>query len=89
MDACAERGLFFTNTHQSKIIHRYRWARGNEKTLIDYIAVDNMIRREVPGAKAVKGKFSGSDYFALVAKVRMGKRWKCKGNAKEKVKEKK
>ncbi len=45
--SCAERGLFLTNTFfQHKMIHRYAWARQNEKSLIDYIAVNNRPRRE-------------------------------------------
>ncbi len=32
-DICAERGLFLTNTFQHKMIHRYTWARGNERSL--------------------------------------------------------
>ncbi len=45
VDVCAERGLFLANTFfQHKMIHRYRWRRreggGEEKSLIDYIAVD-------------------------------------------------
>ncbi len=31
----AERGLFFSNTFQHKMIHTYTWARGNESSLID------------------------------------------------------
>ncbi len=44
---CAERGLFLSNTFfQHKMIHRYTWARGDERSLIDYIAVDKMRRDE-------------------------------------------
>ncbi len=67
----AERGLFLSNTFfQHKMIHRYTWARGDKRSLIDYIAVDNRLRREVEDAKVVRGLFSGSDHFAVVAKVR-------------------
>ncbi len=32
VDICAERGLFFSNTFfQHKMIHRYTWARGDER----------------------------------------------------------
>ncbi len=56
---CAERGLFLSNTFfQHKMIHRYTWARGNERNLINYIAVDNRLRREVEDAKVVRGLFS-------------------------------
>ncbi len=72
MDICAERGLLLSNTFlQHKMIHRYTWVRGNERSLNDYIAVDNRLKREVEDAKVVRGLFSGSDHFAVVAKVRM------------------
>ncbi len=66
---CTERGLFLSNTFfQHEMIHRYMWARGNERSLIDYIAVDNRLRREAEDAKVVRGLFSGSDHFATTAK---------------------
>ncbi len=42
-----------------------------KEALIDYIAVDNRLRREMEDAKVVRGLFSDSDHFAVVAKVRM------------------
>ncbi len=79
VDICAERGLLLSNTFfQYKMIHRYTWVRGNERSLIDYIAVDNRLRREVEEDKVVKELFSGSDHFAVVAKVRMRERWEFK-----------
>ncbi len=86
VDICADRGLFLVNTFfQHKMIHRYTWARGNEMSLIDYryIAVDNRLRREVEDAKVVRGMFSGSDHFAVVAKVRMRERREFKRNGKK------
>ncbi len=81
MDICAERGLFLSNTFfQHKMIHRYTWARGDERSLIDDIALDNRLRREVEDAKVVRGLFSDSDHFEVVAKVRMRDRWEFKGN---------
>ncbi len=72
VDICAERGLSLSNTFfQHKMIHGYTWARGNERRLIDYIAVDNRLRREVEDAKVVGGLFSDSVHFAVVVKVRM------------------
>ncbi len=84
MDICAERGLFLSNTFfQHKMIHRYTWARGDERSLIDYIAMDNRLRREVEDTKVVRGLFSDSDHFAVVAKVRMRERWGFKGNGRK------
>ncbi len=57
--------------------------KGDERSLIEYIAVDNRLRREVEDAKVVRGLFSGSDHFAVVAKVRMRERWEFKGNKKK------
>ncbi len=84
VDICAERGLFLLNTiFQHKMIHRYTWVRGNKRSLIDYLAVDNRLRREVEDAKVVRGLFSGSDHFAEVVKVRMRERWEFRGNGKK------
>ncbi len=51
--------------------------------MIDYIAVDNRLRREVEDSKVVRGLFNGSNHFAVVAKVRMRERWEFKGNGKK------
>ncbi len=86
MDICDERGLFLLNTFfQHKMIHRYTWARGNERSLIDNIAVDNRLRREVEDAKVVKGMFNDSEHFAVVAKVRMETGGSLKGMGEKEV----
>ncbi len=60
VDICAERGLFLSSTFfQHKMIHRYTWARGNKRSMIDYIAVDSSLRREVEDAKVVRGLWLG------------------------------
>ncbi len=68
---------------QHKMIHRYTWARGNERSLTDYTALDNRLRREVEDAKVVRRLFIDSDHFAVVAKVRMRERWEFKGNGRK------
>ncbi len=84
LDICAERGLFLSNTFfKHKMIHRYTWAKGSERSLIYYIAVDSRLRREVEDAKVVRGLFIGFDHFAGVAKIRMRERWEFKGNGKK------
>ncbi len=84
VDICAERGLFLSNTFfQQEMIHWYTWAREDARSLGDYIAVDNRLRREVEDAKVVRGLFSDSDHFAVVGKVRMRERWKFKGNGRK------
>ena len=41
------------------------------RSLIDYIAVDERMKREIMGAKIERGMFSGSNHFAMLTKVRM------------------
>ncbi len=84
VDICAERGLFLLNTFfQHKMIHRYTWARRDEGILIDYIPVDNRLKKEVEDTGVVRGLFSDLDHFAVVAKVRMRERWEFKGNGRK------
>ncbi len=51
--------------------------------MIDYIAVDNRLRREVEDTKVMRGLFSDSDHFAVVAKVRMREQWEFKGSGRK------
>ncbi len=64
VDVCAERGLFLANTFfQHKMIHLYTWRwredGGDEKSLIDYIAVDERLRKDELDAKVVTGALEG------------------------------
>ncbi len=87
MDVCAERGLFMTNTFfQHRLIHMYIWRRkgkrGEQKSMIDYIAVDERIKKEVVDKRVVKGMFDRSDHYVVVAKIQISDLWeygkKCK-----------
>jgi len=80
VDICAERGLFLANTcFQHKMIHRYTWRRGSgqneQKGLIDYIAVDSRLKKDVTDAKVVRAMFEGSDHYAVLMKMKMHKNW--------------
>ncbi len=80
VDICAERGLFLANTFfKHKMIHRYTWGRredgGNEKSLIDYIAVDKRLRKDVLDAKLVRGALEGSYHYAVVVKIMLRDKW--------------
>jgi len=88
VDVCAERGLFLANTFfEHKMIHRYTWRRSDEreeqKGLIDYIAVDERLRKDVLDARAVRGLFQGSDHFAVLAEVRIKVKWVYEKGSKE------
>lgn len=69
-----KEGMFLANTFfQHKNIHRYTWRRGNDyeqKGLIDYVAVDGRLRKDVCDAKVVRGMFDGSDHLAVLTKLR-------------------
>ncbi len=82
-DAKVVKKLFSDLDHFAVVAKVYTGARGNERSLIDYIAVDNRLRREVEDAKVVRELFSNSDHFAVVAKLRMRERWEFKGNGKK------
>ena len=80
VDLCAERGLFLANTFfEHKMIHRYTWRRGRgneeQKSLIDYVVIDDRMKGMVDDAKVVRGMFPDSDHFAVLAKVRAQVGW--------------
>ncbi len=51
------------------MIHRFTWRRKEdgeeEKSLIDYIDVDERLRKVVLDAKVVRGELEGSDHYAV------------------------
>ncbi len=87
VDICAERGLFLANTFQHKLIHKYMWRdeKGEQKIMIDYIAMDEKLKKDVLDARVVRGMFGGSDHYAAVARIPIrgereyGKKCKTKG----------
>ncbi len=92
VDVCAERGLFSANTFfQHRLVHRHTWRRMDErdeqKSLIDYIAVDERIKKDALHARVMRGLFDGSDRYAVVAKIQIRGRWeyskKCKSKRRQ------
>ena len=76
MEVCAETGLFLANIFfQHKMIHRYTWRRAEQKGLIDYMAVDKRLRRDVTDVKVVRGMFDCSDHFAVLMKIKVRDSW--------------
>ena len=69
------------------MIHRYSWKRvdysgSEQKGLIDYVIVDERLRRCVMDARVVRGMVSGSDHYLVMARVKMETEWsfKCRKN---------
>ena len=79
-DNCAWRSVFCKQLLSKKMIHRYTWTKGNMKSLIDLIALDERMKREVMDAKIVRVISSCSDHFSVLAKARIRMTWKCRRN---------
>ncbi len=90
VDVCAERELFLVYTFfQHKMIHRYTWRkrddRREQKSLIDYIAVDERLKKDVHDAEVVRAVLEGSDHYAVVVKMTVRDKWEfCRKNEQEK-----
>lgn len=70
----AEKCLLFTNTltlHNTTMNNRYTWARGKERSLIDYTAANNSMQQMALKEWVARGALNDSDYFKVVATVRM------------------
>ena len=52
--------------------------------LIDYIAINQEVRGKVMDARIVRGMLTGSDHYAVLARLRVKVGWKFRGVAKEK-----
>ncbi len=64
---------------------RRREEGGEEKSLIDYIVVDERLRKNVLDAKVVREALEGSDHYAVVIKIRVQYKWEfCRKIGKEK-----
>ena len=88
---CAEKGLFLANTFfEHKMIHRYTWRRVagevEQKSLIDYVAVDERLRSEVRDARVVRGMFQDSDHMAVLVRLGIKEKWVYKNSSESKVK---
>ena len=51
------------------MIHRYTWRRdekGKQKSMIDYISVDEKLRKDVSDAKTVRGVYERLDHYVVL-----------------------
>ena len=57
------------------LIHSYTWRRrderGKQRSRIDYIAVDERLKKNVLDVQVVRGMFDGSNHYTLVAKIQV------------------
>ena len=61
------------------MIHRYTWKRiderGEQRSIVDYKAVDEKLRKGVLNAKAVRGKCEGTDHYVVLTKIKIKGKW--------------
>ena len=61
------------------MIHKYTWRRRDErsgqKSIVNYIAVDGILRKTMLDAKAVRGIFQGPDHYVVLGKIKIKARW--------------
>lgn len=79
--------MFLVNTFQHRYIHRYTWRRveGTEreqKSLIDYVVVNEKMRTNVVDTKVVSGVMNGSDQHVVTAKTKVKFKEDTKGGGK-------
>lgn len=73
LNYCQTNDLIVTNTfYQHKDIHRYtrEVISRNEKSIIDYILVENAKRKSILDTKVQRGPEIGSDHYMVIAKIR-------------------
>ena len=75
VEVCAERKMIIGNTwFQKKLIHKYtrEGENGQEKSLIDYVLVDERCKRFLEDVNVYRGAARGmSDHYLVEAKVKM------------------
>ncbi|XP_052753680.1 craniofacial development protein 2-like [Galleria mellonella] len=59
LEVCLERNLVVTNTLFShKLIHMYTWQRQTERSMIDFVIVDERLRAKVKDTRVYRGDWS-------------------------------
>ncbi len=58
-----------TNTHQEGGMKR-----GEQKIMINYIAVDERLKKDVLDARMLRGMFDGSDHYTVITKIQVRRR---------------
>lgn len=79
--------LKITNTfYRKKDIHKYTWCARNQRSLIDYIMINDRLRNQIQDVRVYRGYDIYSDHYLLIATVLMIAKWK-KRKTQEKRKE--
>lgn len=75
--------LKVTNTFfRKKLIHKFTWANGNCRSLIDYIIANQRISKQVMDTNVLRGYDIYSDHYLVTSRIKMYPRWrKAKKNS--------
>lgn len=70
IEVCLEKNLVITNTmFDHKEIHMYTWQRGEKKSMIDFVIVDERLKGRVVDTRVFRGSNIGTDHFLVVSRV--------------------
>ncbi|CAK1604149.1 unnamed protein product, partial [Parnassius mnemosyne] len=75
---CVEKNLVVTNTffHHKKI-HTYTWERGDDRSMIDFIIVDQRMRSAVVDTRVYRGSNVGTDHYLVLCRINgLFRRWR-------------
>ena len=62
------------------MINKYTWARGDERSMIDYVLVQENRRKDLMDVTVRRGVAAGiTDHYLVEAKVRVTGHWKSEG----------
>ncbi|CAG4976084.1 unnamed protein product [Parnassius apollo] len=78
LTVCAEKNLFVTNTFfRHKKIHMYTWERGDDRSMIDFVIVDERMRSAVVDTRVYRGSNVGTDHYLVLCRINgLFKRWR-------------
>ncbi|KAI5640894.1 reverse transcriptase (RNA-dependent DNA polymerase) domain-containing protein [Phthorimaea operculella] len=70
LEVCLQWDLFVSNTmFQHKKIHTYTRAEGTSRTMIDFVIVDERLKKNVLDTRAYRGVGIDSDHFLVISRI--------------------
>ncbi|CAK1588972.1 unnamed protein product, partial [Parnassius mnemosyne] len=78
LTVCVEKNLFVANTFfRHKRIHMYTWERGDDRSMIDFIIVDERMRSAVVDTRVYRGSNVGTDHYLVLCRINgLFRRWR-------------
>ncbi|CAK1594622.1 unnamed protein product, partial [Parnassius mnemosyne] len=78
LTVCVKKNLFVANTFfRHKRIHMYTWERGDDRSMIDFIIVDERMRSAVVDTRVYRGSNVGTDHYLVLCRINgLFRRWR-------------